>query len=119
MSPSRNQTTPAHERTSLSAVWHPLLGLKPCECSENFGSSISSMTILRACWMILSRGELIPSGLILPFFLGINALRAGLNSYVSRRRRCEVLVNHARLIPSSVRLSVPFTMLPDLDLNDS
>lgn len=79
MSPSMNHETPFHSRISRRAVWHPLPGRNPCEALENFGSRTSSRTSLADCWIILSLGELIPKGLILPLALGINTLLAGLN----------------------------------------
>lgn len=77
MSPSINQTAPGHFLISWRAEWHPLFGLNPWEEFENFGSRIISRTSLIACCTILSRGELIPSGLSLPLGFGIKIRLAG------------------------------------------
>jgi hypothetical protein len=114
MSPSINQATPFQFLISRKAVWHPLRGLKPCERLENFGSRIHSRTILVDCWMILSRGDPIPRGLFFPLALGIYTLLAGLNLKDSFLSSKEVLRNQSLSIPSSVMLSVPSTMFPDL-----
>ena len=52
-------------------------GRKPCEQSRNLGSRTVSSTIFRACGMILSKGEEIPSGRSFPFALGMYTRRPG------------------------------------------
>lgn len=61
---------------------------------SNFGSNTFSRTIRIDCWIILSRGEEIPSGLFFPFGLGISTLRAGRNRYVSMSNEFDVISNH-------------------------
>lgn len=114
ISPSTNQFTPPQFLISFRAVWHPLLGLNPCEVFRNFPSNIVSITIFIDCWMILSRGLPTPRGLVLPFGLGISTLLTGLGIYVSFSRSSEVELNHPRFIPSRVSESIPSVMLPGL-----
>lgn len=116
ISPSSNHGTPVHLLISERAEWQPLEGRNPCEFVSNFWSNTSSMTIFRACWIILSRGEEIPSGLFFPLGLGMSTLRAGRNLYDSPIREFDASSNHWNGIPSNVSLSDPRTILPGLDL---
>ena len=67
-SPSIYHFTPFQYLIFASAERQPLEGLNPCEWGENLGSRTCSKIALNASWIILSRGDAIPRGLILPFF---------------------------------------------------
>lgn len=79
MSPSMNHLVPFHRVTSFRAVWVLLLGLKPCEYSENMGSYISSSTLVIALCTTLSLGPGTPRGRIPPLAFGMKTLLIGLN----------------------------------------
>ncbi len=65
---------------------------------------------------ILSLGEGIPSGLILPFALGIHSLRTGLNLKLESFISLEICLNSSWDTPSSVSSSLPGVIFPGLDL---
>ena len=117
ISPSINQFTEVKVLLiSPKAVWHPLLGLNPCEWMEKLGSKTASSTSLMASWTILSRGDAIPNGrLPLPLALGISRRRAGLNWKAPVLRSFFMRAMSLRLIPSSVSESAPGVMLPGDD----
>jgi hypothetical protein len=73
---------------------------------------MASSTACKAFCTILSLGELIPRGRVLPFALGISTLRLGLNSKVPLFRDSDVLTNHSQFNPSIVYPSDPGVMLP-------
>ena len=68
--------------------------------------------------MTLSLAEGIPSGLSLPFFLGIYTFSDGLNWKVLSFIDLITSSAHWIEIPSSVSLSVPGVIFPGLDFRD-
>lgn len=115
-SPSIYHFTPFQYLIFASAERQPLEGLNPCEWGENLGSRTCSKIALNASWIILSRGDAIPRGLILPFFFGIYTLLVGLNLNCSHASCSEIFSNHSMEIPSRVSLSAPGVILPGSDL---
>lgn len=116
MSPSINHLIPFQYLIEASAEWHPLSGLNPWELLWNLGSRTCSSIALNTSWIILSLGDAIPKGLILPLALGIYTLRVGLNWNCSLLSWSEIFSNQSLEIPSRVSKSAPGVIFPGSDL---
>lgn len=104
-------TLGALEACSWVCSWKPTLSVS----LHTFEPSHIGCSICRnACCIILSRGLAIVRGRLLPSFLGISTLLAGLYLYLPARRSALASVSHFSVSPSRVSGVPPGVVFPGL-----